>query len=311
MSTIDRLHLNRSWLLSAKESIKDHKIAYLFVLPTTAYLVLLWWIPFIWGIRMSFYNWPLFGQPEFVGLQNYRQIFTWDVFYTSLKATLLYALQTIPQLIIGVVAALIVWDQDRFSNIVSWAFLIPYVFPTLITGTLWRFILEPQVGPFFAYLTKFGILEQPIYWTVTGWKALTTITLVGVWSFWPLVFLLILSSLRGIPSSHIETAKVYGANRWQRFRYITFPQIKTALLVSLILRIIWNLGKIEQPLQITRGQPGWSTSVLGILLYRLAWQRQEMGLSFTVGIVLGLLSFLLVVGLMVMFERRSEEVSFG
>lgn len=294
-----------------KETLRDHRFAYLLVLPTALYLVFLWWIPFLWGIRMSFYSWPLFGEIEFVGLENYSYILTWDVFYTSVRATLIYGLQTIPQLLLGIVAALIVWDMDRFDAVASWMFLAAYVFPPLITGTLWRQLLNPDTGPVFGYLMGWGVLEQPIYWTVDGNLALAVITAVGTWSFWPLVFLLVIASLRGIPESHIESAKVYGASRWQRFRQVIFPQIQTAVIIALILRIIWNLGKIEQPLQITRGGPGWDTSVLGILLYRLAWERQEMALSFTVGIFLAILSFSLVLGLMVLFERRSEEVSFG
>lgn len=294
----------------AKETLREHRLAYLFVLPTAFYLVFLWWIPFVWGLWMSFHSWPLFGEAEFIGLENYTSILSWDVFYTSLRATLIYGFQTIPQLILGLVAALIVWDMDQFDGIASWMFLAPYVFPPLIIGTLWRLLLDPNSGVFFGYLTEFGILEQAIYWTSDGNAALAVITFVGTWTFWPLVFLLVIASLRGIPKSHIETAKVYGASRWQRFRKIIFPQIQTALIIALILRIIWNLGKIEQPLQITRGGPGWDTSVLGILLYRLAWERQELGLSFTTGLFLALISFILVIGLMILFERRSEEVSF-
>lgn len=293
-----------------KETLREHRLAYLFVLPTAVYLVFLWWIPFLWGIRLSFFSYPFFGESQFVGLDNYRYILNWDVFYTSVRATLLYALQTIPQLILGVGVALVVWDLDRFDAVTSWAALAPYVFPPLIIGTLWKFLLDPNSGPIFGYLMEFGILQQPIYWTSDGSLALATITFVGTWTFWPLVFLLTIASLRGIPSSHIEVAKVYGASRIQRFRKIIFPQIQTALIIAIILRVIWNLGKIEQPLQITRGGPGWDTSVLGIVLYRLAWNRLEMGLSFTVGIFLAVLSFIIVIGLIVLFERRASGVSF-
>lgn len=296
---------------NSKKTFQDNWLAYLFVFPTLLYLIFLWWAPFIWGVRMSFFDWPLFGEATYIGLGNYAELVTWDAFWVSMKATLLYGLQTIPHIIIGTGAALLVWDQDRFAGIISVIFLVPYILPPLITGTLWRHLLNPDLGPIFAYLVDFGILQQPIYWSVNGDTALAAITFVGVWSFWPLVFLLIISSLRGIPSSHIETAKVYGANRWQRFRYVTYPQIKTALFIAVILRIIWNLGKIDQPFQITRGEPGWSTSVLGILLYRLAWVRQEMGLAFAVGIVLALISFMFVIGFMYMFERQSGEVNLG
>lgn len=296
-------------LSRTKATFEKHWLAYLFVLPTAVYLVFLWWIPFLWGVRMSFYSWPLFGEVSYVGLDNYSYILNWDVFYTSVRATLIYGLQTIPQLILGVGTALIVWDMKRFDSAMSWAALAPYVFPPLIIGTLWRQLLDPNSGAVFGYLSKYGIMD-PVYWSSDGTLALGAITLVGTWTFWPLVFLLVVASLRGIPTSHIETAKVYGASRWQRFRKVIFPQIQTALIIAVILRVIWNLGKIEQPLQITRGGPGWETSVLGIVLYRLAWNQQRMALSFTVGLFLALLSFSVVVGLMVLFERRSSGVSF-
>lgn len=309
MSTQTATHPGR--ITRARETLREHGLAYLFVLPTALYLIFLWWVPFIWGLWMSLHSWPLFGETEFIGLDNYVFVLTWDVFYTSLRATVLYGLQTVPQLLLGLLAALIVWDMDRFDGATSVLFLVPYVFPPLIIGTLWRLLLNPNSGPFFAYLIEFGILEDAVYWTSDGDMALAVITFVGTWTFWPVVFLLVIASLRGIPKSHIETAKVYGASRWQRFRRIILPQIQTSLIIALILRIIWNLGKIEQPLQITRGGPGWETSVLGILLYRLAWQRQEMALSFTVGLFLAILSFTLVIGLMVLFERQSEGVSFS
>lgn len=286
-------------------------LAYLFVLPTVFYLAFLWWIPFMWGVRMSFFNWPLFGEVQYVGLGNYYELLAWDAFYVSVKATILYSLQTIPHIVIGTGAALLVWDQKRFAGVISVLFLVPYILPPLITGTLWRHLLNPDLGPVFGYLVEFGILEQPIYWSVEGSTALAAITFVGAWSYWPLVFLLIISSLRGIPSSHIETAKVFGANRWQRFRYVTFPQIKTALLIAVILRIIWNLGKIDQPFQITRGEPGFSTSILGVLLYRVAWVRQEMGLAFAIGIVLAIISLTFVIVFIYMFEKQSGEVRLG
>lgn len=293
-----------------KEILEENWLAYLFVLPVAVYLVFLWWLPFLWGVRMSFYSWPMFGEIQYIGLDNYRYILGWDVFYTSIKATLLYGLQTIPQMIIGVVAALVVWDMDRFDSLTSWAALAPYVFPPLIIGTLWRQLLDPSSGAVFGYLAKWGIMD-PIYWQSDGGAAMAVITMVGTWTFWPLVFLLVVASLRGIPDSYTEAAKVYGASRWQRFWKVIWPQIQTALIISVVLRIIWNLGKIEQPLQLTRGGPGWDTSVLGIVLYRLAWDQQQMALSFTVGIFLAILSFLVVIGLMVLFERRSSEVGFS
>lgn len=297
-----------SKLAVVRESLKDDWFAYLLVVPTVLYLILLVWYPGLQGLVMSFYNWPLFGEKTFIGLDNYVYLLTWDVFHSSVIATLIYGTQTFGHLIVGTTMALIVWKQKRWVAVVSVIFLIPYVIPPLVSGTLFAYLLHPSVGPFFEILVNLGVIEQPIYWTTDGSAALAVVTIIGVWTWSPLVFLLVISALEGIPEEYYEIAEIYGANFWERFRYITYPQIKSTLLIALILRIIWNLGKVSQPFQITRGGPGYATSVLGILLYRLAWQQQQFGRAFATGVLLGLLALVFIVGFIWKFEKEQGEV---
>lgn len=288
--------------------ISDSWFAYLMVFPVVLYLIVLVWYPYMQGIYMSLFDWPLFGERSWVGLDNYVYLLTWDVFHKSVVVTLIYGLQTIGHLFFGTIMALIVWKQKRWKGLLSVLFLVPYIIPPLVSGTLFRFILQPDVGPFFQYLVGLGVLESPIYWTTYGDTALLGITLIGVWTWSSLVFILVYSSLESIPKDYYETAEVYGANTWEKFTKVTYPQIKSTLLIALILRIIWNLGKVTQPFQITRGGPGFETSVLGILLYRLAWRRQELGLAFAAGIILGLIALVFVIVFVWKFEQTSGEV---
>lgn len=291
-----------------RQTLEDNWFAYALVLPTVFYLLLLVWYPFVQGLGMSFYDWPLFGEKTFIGMDNYTYLLTWEVFQNSVVVTILYSTQTIGHMVFGTLMALIVWKQKRLVGLVSVIFLLPYVIPPIVSGTLFRYLLHPDVGPFFRMAVDLGILGQPIYWLSDGDAALAVITAIGVWTWMPLVFLLVISALEGIPESYYETAKIYGANRWQRFRYITYPQIKTTLLIALILRIIWNLGKVSQPFQITRGGPGFDTSVLGILLYRLAWNQQDFGLAYANGILLGLLALVFISVFIHEFEKEGGDV---
>lgn len=295
---------------SVGKKIKENWLSYAFLVPLLIYMIALVWIPAIQGLRTSFYNWPLFGQREFIGLDNYIYLLNWETFYISVKATLLYGLQTIPQLVFGVMMAMIVWgvDSDRVAALVSAIFLLPYVIPPIITGGIFRFLLHPNVGPIFKILVNAGVLEQPIYWMSDGTAAMAVISAVGVWTWTPFIFLLVLASLRGIPEKYYEVAEIYGAGLWEQFRYITLPQIKSTIILALILRIIWNLGKVTQPLQITRGGPGFETSVLGILLYRIAWTRSQFGLAFTVGVFLALIAISIIVLLVREYEMEGGDV---
>lgn len=291
-----------------RETTKKYWFSYLLVVPTVFYLILLVWYPGIQGLYMSFFKWPLLGEPSYRGLDNYLYLFQWDVFRRSIFTTIIYGTQTIGHLVLGTVMALIVWKQRRFKAVSSLIFLIPILLPTIVTGTLFSHILQPDLGPFFKLLVSLGVLNQPIYWPNDGNLALIVITLIGVWTWSSFVFLLVYASLENIPSEHFEAAQLYGANTWNRFRYVTFPQIKSALLIALVLRIIRNLGKVGQPYQITRGGPGFDTSTLGLFVYRLAWERGDLGLAFAGSIVLGALTFVFIIGFLWKFESSSEEV---
>jgi len=276
----------RTRLGRVRETIEDNLFSYLFFLPTLIFLFLLMWIPFFRGVWMSFHEWPFIGEQTWIGLGNYAFLFGWDAFYTSLRATVIYGLGTAIQLALAITAALAVKNLKRFKGTVSGAMLVPYTMPPVITGTLWMYHLNPSVGPVFAWLTNNGILDSAIFWASSGNAALGVVTLVMAWTFWPFMFIVILASLDNIPDDHYETGKIYGANRLQQFRYITLPQIKSAILIAVSIRIIWNLVKISQPLQMTGGGPGYDSSILALLLYRFAYNDGAMGVAYAVGMVL-------------------------
>ncbi|QCC49379.1 carbohydrate ABC transporter permease [Halobellus limi] len=288
------------------QTIKDNWFAYALLLPTLAYLVALLWYPFVRGIWMSFHSWPFLGEPEWVGIQNYVNLFRWDAFFTSIEATVIYGLAIFVQLFLALVAALVVANLDRFQNVVSGSLLVSYTMPPVVTGTVWLFLLNPSIGPVFTYLTNNNILNEAIYWTVNGDSAITVVTLVTAWTFWPFMFIIILASRQNISDEHYETARVYGASRLQTFLRITLPQLKSAILIAVSIRLIWNLSKISQPLQLTGGGPGYETSILAVLMYNLAYLDGRLGVSYAVGMVLLVLTLAFVFVFIREFNRQKE-----
>ena len=266
-----------------------------FLLPTLAFLIFLIWLPFIQGIWMSFHNWPLIGENKWEGLENYRDFLNADYFWVVIKSTVVYSFSTAIQLGIALVAALALNQKFiRLKQVWRGIMLMPYAMPPVVTGAIWLYMLDPNMGMVMHYLQQFGIISQPIYWASDPAWAKVTITLVASWTFWPFMFLIILAQLQAIPESYYELAEVYGANLWQRFRTVTLPHIKGAMLTAVIIRIVWNLAKIDQPFQLTGGGPGYETSVLSILTYRFAYLSGDFGMAFTVGIFLVLFTFILI-----------------
>lgn len=282
----------------------ENRLAYIFLAPLILFLVLLVWVPFLQGLWMSLHTWPLTGgNPVFVGLDNYIYLFTWDTFYTGLKATVIYGFATVIQLVVALTAALVV-NKVRFKSLLSGAYLLPYTMPPIATGTLWLFLLNPELGPIFTLLTDLGLLSKPIYWANSGDAALAVVTLVSAWTFWPFMFLILYATVASIPEEYYENARVYGASRLQMFRYVTLPQTKTAIFVVVTLRLVWNLTKVSQPLQMTGGGPGFDTSVLSLVLYRFAFIEGNLGLAFTVGVVF----LLLVIAFILLFIQSYQKL---
>jgi ABC-type sugar transport system permease subunit len=289
----------------------EYRFEYLLALPSVLLISLLLWVPFFRGIWMSFFNWPLLGEPEWVGLGNFQFLLNWDPFWTSVKVTIIYGLNTVIHLVLGITAALVAYRLSGFAKkAASGTFLIAYAMPPVVTGTLWLYLLDPTFGPIQQLFVDLGVFSSPVYWTTDGTAALAVVTLVGGWTFWPFVFLIVLASREGISDTQYEMAQMYGANRLQQTLKITLPQLKSAILVAASLRIIWNLAKVSQPFQMTQGGPGYESSVLGLLLYRDAFFAGQMGRAYSVGIVLLLISLAAVLMFLREFERQSGEVEF-
>ena len=287
---------------------EDRWLIVVFLLPTTLFMVLLLWLPFLQGIWMSLHNWPLMGEPSWRGLQNYRDFIGADYFWTSIEATLIYSLSTLFQLIVALAAALALNQAFvPFKPVLRGVMLVAYAMPPVVVGAIWLFLLDPSLGMVTHYLIELGIIDYPIYWFAENTWAKWTITLVASWTFWPFMFLIILAALQAIPQSHYELAEVYGANLWQRFVSVTWPHIQGAILVVVILRLAFNLAKIDQPFQLAGGGPGYETSVLSILMYRFAFMSGDFGMAFTVGMFLVVMTVLLLAPFAFLYQRSLRQ----
>jgi len=298
----------RTVLARVRGLVPEKYSVYLFILPALLVIGVMLWLPIFRGIYISFFEWPLqAGQGDWVGLENYVNFITSDGFIASMRMTILMALMVIPQLILGVGAALAVYHTTRLKNVISTTFLLPFVIPPVASGTILYFFLEPNFGPFFSILGNLGIVESAIYWRQETWPAIGVVLGSLTWTYWPWVFLIILARRQSVSDELYESAKMYGANRFQMFRYITYPHLKSAIIFVVIFRVVQNMLKTAQNWQLTRGGPGYDTSPLSVTLFDFAFTNQQMGRAAAVGIITVLVVVVAVVPLMLWFERVASE----
>ncbi|HVF00460.1 MAG TPA: sugar ABC transporter permease [Rubrobacteraceae bacterium] len=274
---------------------------YLFMAPYLVLFVVFVLVPAVFGIWISLHNWDylLPGKP-WVGLENYVDLFTANStnsapFWNSMEATGKFTLYSVPPLVvIPLLVALILNQSFRGRNFFRAVYFAPYVLGVAVIGILWRFILDPNNGLLNYYLGVLG-LPDSIPWTTAlpwGWVAL-----VGPTVWWTLGFnaVIYLTGLQDVDPALYDAAKVDGANRWQRFWYVTVPGLRPVFLFVVTTTILASANVFGQAYIITQGAPGNETRTAIMYIAQEGLRSFNMGsaaaMSYVLALALALVSF--------------------
>ena len=213
---------------------------------------------------------------NFVGLANYKELLTHDrEFWGSLKATVLFALYTVPgKVILALLVAMFLNRNIRGINLIRTLYYIPSLFGgSVAIALLWRLMFMDN-GVFNTMMTKLGLPSVSFLGDVK--MALPTICMLEVWQFGSSMVML-LAALKNVPKELYEAADIDGGGKLAKFWHITIPQISPILFFSLLNQTIQELQNFTSPYTITGGGPLKSTNVLGIMLYKQGFSFFKMG----------------------------------
>jgi len=261
--------------------------------------------PLTYSLYLSFHELPLFGaRPRFVGLEQFRRLLASDWFWHDLwNTTVFTAGSVLVQLTAGVGLALLLNRLRTGRSVLRGLLLAPYIVPTVVVALLWRWVLNDLYGIIPHLLTTLGI-PSPQWLANPSW-AMATVIGINAWMFFPFVLLVVMARLEGVPPSLYEAAALDGAGGWQRFRYVTLPQLREVLVVVGLLRGIWMFNKFDSVWLITAGGPVGATETLPILGYIASFARFDLGAGAAVGTVV----FAIIMALTVayLWLLRTEE----
>jgi len=237
---------------------------------------------------------PALGQP-FVGLGNYADLLHDRIALRTLMNTFGFVfISTVLELLFGLVIALIIHQGFRGRGLVRAAVLVPWAIPTVVSSQMWRFI----------YNDKYGLLNYIIYGTDTAsyraWLAdpafaFAAIVTADVWKTSSFAALLILAGLQTIPQELYEAARIDGAGLWQRFRRVTLPLIRPALLIALLFRTMDCFRVFDLVFVMTQGGPADSTNVLQFYGYKKIFAEGLMGYGSTISVLVFTISLAVAV----------------
>jgi multiple sugar transport system permease protein len=260
--------------------------------------------PWVFTLYMSVHEWKAGSDIAYVGLDNYRRLFTDERFLWSVVRTLYFTvLAVIFPVVLGIAAAVVFHRKFRFRGIARTIFILPMMATPVAIALIWTMMFHPQAGVLNYLLTAVGL--PPSEWTYNPLTVIPTLVMVETWQWTPLVMLIVLGGLASLPTDPYEAATLDGASQWEMFRHITLPLVWPHIIVALVIRTIDALKAFDLIFVITGGGPGTSSETMNIFLYQQAFAFYNMGYAAAVTVIFFVI--ILLVSLVLFSARRQEQ----
>ena len=247
-----------------------------FLAPSLIPLTLFTVGPMVGTLGISFLDWNLLTSPEWIGLDNYRRLFTSGEFWAAVGHTFGYLGMYLPLVFAGGLAIALALNQGvRALPFFRSLYFLPVVTSWVVVALVWKWLLNPQGGIVNTALGWVG-LAGPGWWTDPTW-AMPAVVLASSWKDLGFVMVIFLAGLQAIPTDYYEAARVDGAGWWRRFRHVTLPLLTPSSFFVLVISLINGFQVFDQVYVMTGGGPANATTVMVERIYTHAFEYNEMG----------------------------------
>ncbi|WKB53809.1 carbohydrate ABC transporter permease [Eleftheria terrae] len=270
---------------------ENKKLGFMFVLPFFLGVLLFKLFPFVMSFALSFTHYDIISPPEYIGLENYRELSEDPLFRKSLGVTLMFVALTVPlRLAFALMIAQVLNFRLRGIDFFRSAYYLPSILGgSIAVSVLWRYLFSRN-GLINIVLMKLGM--EPIAWLADEDYALWTIVLLNVWQFGS-AMVIFLAALQNVPTSLYEAAAIDGATKFQMFFKITVPLITPVIFFNLVMQTVHAFQEFNGPYMVTEGGPLHSTYLLSLYIYDQSFRFFNLGY----GSALSWVMFFLVVSL--------------
>jgi multiple sugar transport system permease protein len=290
--------------------VKDVLYAYSFVIPALIIIGIFVLVPVINGVILSLQNVYLIKDVplEFVGLDNFAKLFAGeDVFLIAAINTVIWSVAgTALTLLLGLFLGLVLNVEFKLTWLVRSLMLIPWILPDVVVATEWKWMFNTEMGIVNQTLVDAGIIQRisDIQWLSSPDMALFTCILIQVWRLAPLVGLMVLATLQGIPREHYEAADVDGASSTNKFIHITLPNLLYVAIFGTLLTLIWLFNSFGIVFITTEGGPIHATEIFATLIYKISFQNYKLSEGAALGTINFIILFIISVSYLVLIRRR-------
>jgi multiple sugar transport system permease protein len=273
--------------------------AFAALLATTTFplLYLIWTSAFRIDLAMPFTN-------GFIGIDNYRDLLADSRFWSSLSVSMIYTISTVVlQVAIGLGLALFVMGMKKGQGLFRLIAILPVVLSPAVVGMVWRtFMLQPEFGIVDFLSINAGLGSQN--WLGDPTLAMISVIVIHTWQWTPFAFMVLLASLAALPDDIYEAARIDRASAWQRFRRITLPLLRPAIVMVVIMRTMVALTAFAAIFTVTGGGPGTATEILNLYAYRKSFT--ELSIGYGSALAVALLVVTIIISAALFAVRRAK-----
>ncbi|WP_030679960.1 carbohydrate ABC transporter permease [Streptomyces cellulosae] len=271
--------------------------------------VVLFALFFVWpaviGLVYSFTNYTGVGVFQFVGLDNYHNLFGDSTFYDALARTLLYAVLFVPlNFALSLLAAnLVVSKHAKGASVARVIFFIPWLLSPIVVGVLWRWLFGENFGLVNYVIEKLGGSAVP--WQSNADLSLLVVVMAASWAWTGFSMLLFIAAIKNVPVSYYEAASLDGAGPWRQFISITLPSIAPTSFIVILLNTINAMKEYPVFVALNNGGPGTSNNLMVQYIYETGFKRGQIGYASAASFVL-MLILMAVAIIQLIVNRRVE-----
>lgn len=286
--------MKKGKVVRTKKKKQDTLWGYLFIAPAILGLLMFFIGPMLFSLVISFTEWDTVRDPVFVGLANFKRVFTEELPLKSLGVTFYYTLLAVPLMTIFAIAgAMLLNTNIKGQSIFRTLIYIPSIVPMIASTVLWKFIYAPDYGFINSILKMLGLPTKNFLYDSK--LVIPSLAVMAVWGVGNTV-IIYLAGLQGISQGLYEAVEIDGGNAFHKFRYITLPMLSPVIFFNVIMGIISSMQTFAQPYVMTKGGPNNASMFITLLIYKEAFNNQSMGyaaaLSWILTLVIGVMSFI-------------------
>ena len=280
---------------------EDKAFPHIMLAPTIIVMLVMTVYPIAFTIYYSFTDYNLLKAAKkgynWIGLTNFTKLFQNAVFRTAIMNTVKFTLfAVLAETVIGLLIAVFINSLRKGQKVMRTLLLLPYLLPTVTVALAWRMLLSSNYGPVNQWLVDLGFTGMANYnWFYHIGTAFWTVWLIDVWQNVPFVFLLLYASLQGVPEQQFEAAELDGANIFQKFWYVTLPNIRSSIFLCLLLRTIDTFRLFDKVNILTQGGPVNTTTTITQYLYAFGIKTLNFGFGSAGSLVMTIIVLLLAI----------------